>query len=171
MSIKSIASSEETSSPLYIQYKEVCQNWEHFIVSKGGEIEGTYSASSYQMEGKVKVEKMWHVEIEKEAAPKGRKRISSTTPKAKESITLTTTIEDTDCEKFYIKNGVAKRGQSNHDFYRSILRLLMEEFSTSDIYEVYFEDDMLTFVIHFKNNRFNMFDAVLDYTYPALLED
>jgi hypothetical protein len=168
MSIKSVASTDEITSHTYKVNKELCSNWEHYILGKKGEVNGEYSEATYKLEGRVKENTTWSIEVEKEAAPKGRQRIGEKKKNAKESINLSTLIEDTDCEKFYIKNGVAKRGQSNNDFYRSILNLLMDEFNTSDIYEVYFEDDMLTFVIHFKNNRFNLVDAILDFTYPEI---
>lgn len=65
MSVKSIASSQELSSPFYQLNKEFCTKVESYVLNKNGEVKGSYNAWSFLVNGSFSTSKEWKIMYKK----------------------------------------------------------------------------------------------------------
>ena len=71
MPIKSNASTEELSSPFYKKNEALCLKWEDYILKKDGQINGVFNAWSFDIKSKVKGERTWLIDVQKETYTNG----------------------------------------------------------------------------------------------------
>ena len=71
------ASTDELDSPFFLANEEICQSFDQFIVSNGGETRGKYNAFSYNVLGKVKHPNKWEFNIKKSTFTSGSLLLSS----------------------------------------------------------------------------------------------
>ncbi len=77
MPFVSNAGTSELDSPFFIQNSEICQRFDDFIVSFGGETRGKYNAFSYSGVGKIPHPNKWEFRIAKASFTSGDLILSS----------------------------------------------------------------------------------------------
>lgn len=65
MKIKSNATSNELSSPFYLENEKFCSDFENYIASKNGKVKGEYNAWSYLIIGKIQTPNNWTLRYQK----------------------------------------------------------------------------------------------------------
>ena len=65
MSIKSNPKSEELNNPFYIANKRFCEEFEKYIISRNGQVKGTFNVWAYYLSAKINSPKEWVLSCKK----------------------------------------------------------------------------------------------------------
>ena len=76
MPIQSIATAHEENSPFYKANKEICLEFDRFIIKNGGQTRGTYGAAAYFVRGKIPHPYQWEFQIKKSTFTLNRKPVT-----------------------------------------------------------------------------------------------
>ena len=63
--IKTDASPDEYSSPFFIDNQQICESWEKFILDRDGVIKGKFTSWALIIKAKLKIDKVWKIELRK----------------------------------------------------------------------------------------------------------
>lgn len=162
MPIISNAAPDELDSPYYIANKNLCLEWEKYILEKGGLINAKYNAWSFNIKARVKTNYLWDVEVSKSTYSNGFLFFKSKYQNLHEEVCLKAIIPDLVCEDFIIKKSKFKRNKPDNQFVSKLIEVLNEGLIDKSIYEVTFQKSELTIVIHHKNDWFEMVDKILN---------
>ncbi len=165
MPIESNAAPDELDSPFYLKNEELCQKWEKYIISKGGEEKGIYNAWSLNFISKVKGENEWLIYVKKATFTSGNLLLSSKKQNLQEILTFKSVFENTGCKDFCISRSIFRRKEQNHPFFRQVKELLKEGISDKSLFEAKFKNSELTIVFHHKNDWFEMANQILAFQY------
>lgn len=93
----------ELDSPFFIANEEICQSFDQFIVSNGGETRGKYNAFSYNVLGKVRHSNKWEFRIKKSTFTSGNLLLSSEYQNLHIASIWTARSLQSDCPDFLIR--------------------------------------------------------------------
>ena len=166
MALTSQASPDETSSPFYKRNMEICLEWEKLIKSKGGVVNGGYSAWAYKIVGEIQQAFKWEIEVSKSTYSNLRKH-SFDDMFVFEDFKLSTTINNSNSPDFIIrkrnfldlfKSNSVNLSRNNQyviigtsellDFPKMIIDLIHSPLEKNKVYSVGFENNRLEIAIH-----------------------
>lgn len=94
MPLISEASPSEKHSTYYLANEATCKEWEKFILSKDGKVNGVYNAWSLKIKAQIKTKRTWNFYVEKSTFSSGNLLLSSKTQSLHESCQISTEIEE-----------------------------------------------------------------------------
>lgn len=161
MPIISNAAPDEQSSSFYQHNKALCEQWEAYIHTRGGEINGRFNAYSLGIVAKVVMQRVWLIEVKKATYTSGNLILSAIYQNLQEVLVFTANFEDIKCGDFCITRSVFKRKEQHHPFYWHLCERFNKEMKDKSLDKIIFKNNVLKLVIHHKNDDFELVDRIL----------
>ncbi|XOV66503.1 MAG: hypothetical protein ACFHU9_12825 [Fluviicola sp.] len=162
MPIQSSAAPDEKSSPFYQKNKELCEQWEQFILEKDGQLNAVYNAWSFDIKAKVKTaHRTWLISVKRATYTNGNLLFSTKWLNKQEIIEFRARYKDVDCPNFRIEPSRWRTQPVNHELCRLIVALIETEQRRKEPMFADFRDGELRFKINHRNDDFELVNRVL----------
>lgn len=167
MPIKPDAASDEKNSPFYHANEKLCTEWEDYILSKKGNLNGVYNAWSFTIKAIVKTHFTWRIEVKKATYTGGNLLLSSKFQNLQEIMTFTTTIPENDCGDFSFRKSRFRGRNEDHPFAKALMETLKYGVIDRSLFEIQFQNSELKIVFQHKNDWFEMVDKIVYFEYTG----
>jgi len=161
MPIKSKSTALEKSSPFYKRNKKLCEDWEDFIISRGGKINAVYNAWSVNLKSKVKSNRTWLINVDKATYSNGVLIFSAKYQNLEEILEFQTLFPKTECPNFYFGKSRWRRRSVQHPFFQQVMALVQPEIEDKSLLEAKLKNGLLTIRFQHKNDDFELVERIL----------
>lgn len=175
MGLKSDASSDELTSPYYIQNKMICEEFEQFILRNNGTVKGKFNAWSYVVYGKIPHQNKWEFKIKKSTyTSNGNLLLSSKKQSLQATSIWFAKIFETDCSNFLIEKSKwykqSKKINSyysiqsktpNHPLIKSMLKIIAPIFEAKNIWRISYKNNELKIETRSEKLELNIIEQLL----------